>query len=80
MRATMLAIAALAIAGCSGGGVQCPAGAPPELYALPDRLTEYVEPEDYAAERDVLEGRHTGFAAEWDAHRSAWEGCRTAVE
>ena len=36
----------------------CPTEAPPALYALPERHTMSVTPDEYVTERDVREGRH----------------------
>ena len=55
--------------------IVCPSIAPPALYALPERRRDFVTPEDYAAERAVLEGRHSGFAVELGAWTDAWDAC-----
>ena len=55
--------------------IVCPVGAPPALYALPAKREDFVTPEDYEAERAVIEGRHRGFSAELDAYREFWAQC-----
>ena len=57
----------------------CPTEAPPALYALPERHTMSVTPDEYVTERDVREGRHAGLAAELDAYRAVWLGCPRPV-
>lgn len=63
----VLAAAAMLGAGCAVRTpppvmveIVCPSIAPPALYALPERHRDFVTPTDYAVERAVLEGRHSG--------------------
>ena len=85
MRAALgIALVASLGAGCAGRTlppvvevvtITCPKGAPPRLYDLPPRREEFVTPEDYEVDREVLEGRHRGFEAELGAWRKIWTEC-----
>ena len=81
-----LACAMLALTGCGAVAprpapapepvlIRCPSIAPPALYALPPARTDFIRPDDYAAERRILEGRHAGFGVRLDTWRAAWARC-----
>lgn len=85
MRAVLAAaLAASLVAGCGIRRpppvvevveIACPSVEPPAIYALPQRREDFVTPDDYEAERAVLEGRHGGFSAELDSWRETWAQC-----
>lgn len=83
-RSVLLCLLALAVGAC--GTFQtprvhkevirftCPQQEPPELYALPDRLSS-VRPVHYRIERLTVEGRHNAFRERYDAYLMARALC-----